>query len=141
MELKEQEKKRKITTTQAPGSLLGLICTFLAYAILIFGVVKGINKRGGFQKRNSISNEDIYRKLEDLESKVEFSTRIQKFGIVYAIGAAFAILGFSQWPGLLERLGIDTTRYYAYSIFYILIGSYTMIIAFFISRQKKNKGK
>lgn len=138
MELTEQEKEREITTTQT-SSFLGWTCTFLAYAILIFGIVKGIKKESGIQQPKSVSNEDIYEKLEDLENKIESSTQLQKFGIIYALGAAFVILGLSQWPGLLERLGIDTTRYYANSIAFIILGTATMILAFSISRRRKNE--
>lgn len=140
MELKEQKKKRKITTKQIPSSLLGLICTFLPYAILVFGIVKGIKKGSGFQQPKSVSNEAIYKKLKNLESEVKSGTQIQKFGILYALGVAFVILGFSLWPGLLEILGLDPTRFYANSIVFIVLGITAMIYAYTLSRQKKNKG-
>jgi RNA polymerase subunit RPABC4/transcription elongation factor Spt4 len=85
-------------------------------------------------QQKGCSHKDICSKLDGIEKKIESGTRIQKFGVVYALGAAFTILGFSQWPGLMDELGIDTARYYVNSIFFIVIGFYTMIAAFFISR-------
>jgi len=137
------------------GLLIGIIVAIVnwwltPYAIETVVEITNLGDKGGeiqetevkddAQQQKGYSHKVICSKLDSIEKKIESSTRIQKFGIVYALGAAFAILGFSQWPGLLERLGIDTTRYYANSIFYILIGFYTMIVAFFISRQKKKKG-
>jgi hypothetical protein len=139
VELKEQENESKITT-QSPSKLLGLICTFLAYAILVFGVVKGINKGSRFQKPKSVTNEDIYKKLEGLEDKVESGTHIQKFGIIYAIGVAFIILGLSLLPAFLQSTGIDMKSFYRINISGLLaVGTFALVYALSRKRGKRQQ--
>ena len=91
------------------------------------------------QQQKDYSHEDIYQKLEGIESKIDSSSRVQKFGIIYALGAAFVILGLSFFPYLLEQIGISTTRFYLNSIGFIILGSITMIAAYIISRRRSQK--
>ena len=134
-------------------AILGVICACLGYAILIFGILKEgkkVRSKGrklqetkiedNTEKLGGISHKDIYSKLDDIENTIKSSTQIQKIGILYALGGAFVILGFSLWPGLLERLGMDTTRFYLTNpVAFIALGSIAMIYAYTLSRQKKKK--
>jgi len=83
-------------------------------------------------------NKDIYLKLEGIEKKIDSSSRTQRFGILYALGVAFIILGLSYWPGLLELIEIDTGRFYLINpIVLIMLGSITLIGAYIVSRRSR----
>lgn len=130
--------------------ILGGICAGLGYAILIVGILKEgkkVRSKGrriqeakvgnNIQKQEGYSQEDIYRKLESIEKKVDSSNRTQKRIALYALGAAFVILGFSYWPGLLEHIGMDTARFYFINpVALIVLGFITMILAYVIGRQR-----
>lgn len=89
------------------------------------------------QQQEGHSHEDIYKKLRCIERKIESSSRTQKSGIIYALGAAFVILGLSYWPGLMEHLGMDTARFYFINpVALIVLGFIAMILAYVVGRQR-----
>ena len=89
------------------------------------------------QQQKDYSHQEIYRKFEGIENKIDSSSRIQKFGIIYALGAASIILGLSYWPGFLEHIGIDTTRFYFINpVALLALGSATIIYARVSQRAK-----
>ena len=90
------------------------------------------------QQQEGYSLEDIYKKLGCIERKVDSSSRTQKFVFLYALGAAFVILGLSYWPGLLEHIGMDTARFYFINpLAFIVLGFIAMICARVFQRAKK----
>lgn len=90
------------------------------------------------QQQEEYSHKDIYSKLEDIEKKVDSSSRTQKSVFLYAIGAAFVILGLSYWPGLLERIGMDTATFYlTNSLGLIVLGFIAIISAIVFQRAQK----
>ncbi len=94
------------------------------------------------QQKKAIRIKDIYRKLEGIENRIDSSSRTQKFAFLYALGAAFVILGLSYWPGLLQQLGIDTARFYLINpMAFIVLGFIAIIYARVFQRAKKKKLK
>ena len=126
-----------------------LVCGWATCVVIVFGIYrlckKAINetqKRRAKGIRETHSGEDFHRnletKLETIEEKIDSSNRIQKFGILYPMGAAFVILGLTYWPGLMDALGLNTADFYVRTpIALIALGSATMIFAFLMQRNKK----
>ena len=91
-------------------------------------------------QQKDYSHKDIYRKLKDIENKIESSTQIQKFGIIYVLGAAFIILGLSYWLALLQRTGMDTPRFYLINVSGLLaLGTFALVYAFTFRRRAEGK--
>jgi len=82
------------------------------------------------------SHKGIYRRLRDIENKIDSSRRIQNFAFIYALGAAFVILGLSRWSDFLELIGLDTAGGSINPIAFIILGSITMILAYIVSRRR-----
>ena len=93
------------------------------------------------QQQKGYSHKDIYQKLEGVEKKIDSSSQTQKSGIIYALGAAFVILGLSLWPGFLELIGIGTGGFYVNSVLFIILGFITMFFAYITTRQRKKRRK
>ena len=87
------------------------------------------------------SHKGIYRRLEDIENKIDSTSRTQKFVALYALGVAFIILGFSQWPDFLQLIGIDSSQGSILPVGYITLGSITLILARFVSRPRQEVKK
>lgn len=93
-------------------------------------------------QQKGYSHKDIYRKLGDIENKIDSTNRTQIFVFLYALGVAFVILGLSYWPGLLEHIGMDTARFYLTNpVAFIVLGSIVIIYARLFQRAKKKKLK
>jgi len=89
-------------------------------------------------QQKGYSHKDIYSKLESIEKMVDSSSRTQKFVFLYALGAAFVILGLSHWPGFLEYIGMDTARFYLINpVAFIVLGFIAIICARMFQRAKK----
>jgi hypothetical protein len=83
------------------------------------------------------SDEDLYRKLDDIEKKVDSGKQAQIRIALDAVGIAFVILGLSLWSDFLQFIGIDTTQGSINPIFYIILGAITIIFANIVTRLKQ----
>jgi hypothetical protein len=111
----------------------------------------GTEERKNIEKpkqQKGYSDKDIYLKLESIEKKlksvennIDSSKRTQIRIGLYALGAAFVILGLSLWSDFLQLIGIDTARGSINPIGYIILGSITIISAHIVSRPRRKAKK
>lgn len=84
-------------------------------------------------------SEAIENRLKSIEDKIDSSGRIQRFSVVYALGAAAVFLGLAHWDGFLEALGCDTRLFYTLSPVSVVLGFLAIGIVYFRLRREKPK--
>jgi len=135
-------KKQKPEPAELVGGwVTSAILAFVFFRLLGKAVKAKLQEEKG--QRESHHCEDIYKKLESIESKVDSGNRIQKFGIIYTIGVAVGILGLTYLPGTLEHWGTELGAFYFRNSFVLMgFGLVTCAYAMFSQRRSdKNRPK
>jgi len=120
-----------------------ILTKFFSYGLILCIVINGIIKaKSKIYESKEITNEDIYNKLGAIEDRIEHGSIVQVVLFLFAIGLALVILGLTYWPGLLEKLGIDTTEFYARNpITLIILGMIPVFYAIYLARRMKKRSK